>query len=118
MFGGFATLLWVGAILCFVAYGIQTLQAEEGDEVPADNVTFMTVLWILRPAITIKPNSCTWELFWQQSSLSRVLFHTTRSVSAADVLCLQLTGLYFAGRPSLQHHEILPYPFSARMQGD
>jgi len=29
LFGGFATLLWIGAILCFIAYGIQEATEEE-----------------------------------------------------------------------------------------
>lgn len=35
LFGGFAILLWIGAILCFLAYSIQV--ATE-DEAPNDNV--------------------------------------------------------------------------------
>lgn len=35
LFGGFAMLLWIGAILCFVAY---TIQATSFDEPPDDNV--------------------------------------------------------------------------------
>ena len=31
LFGGFATLLWVGAILCFMAYGIQTTSQPNPD---------------------------------------------------------------------------------------
>jgi hypothetical protein len=38
MFGGFATLLWLGAILCFIAFAVQSSQADDGDEVPPDNV--------------------------------------------------------------------------------
>ncbi|NXS07251.1 AT1A1 ATPase, partial [Neodrepanis coruscans] len=29
LFGGFSLLLWIGAILCFLAYGIQSLMGEE-----------------------------------------------------------------------------------------
>ena len=29
LFGGFATLLWIGAILCFIAYSIQEATEEE-----------------------------------------------------------------------------------------
>ena len=29
LFGGFSTLLWIGAILCFLAYGIQAASEEE-----------------------------------------------------------------------------------------
>lgn len=36
LFGGFAMLLWIGAILCFVAYSIQS---SSQDDVPADNVS-------------------------------------------------------------------------------
>lgn len=33
LFGGFALLLWIGAILCFIAYSIQASTVEE----PADD---------------------------------------------------------------------------------
>ena len=36
LFGGFAMLLWVGGLLCFVAYSIQ---ASTFDDVPDDNVS-------------------------------------------------------------------------------
>lgn len=36
LFGGFAMLLWIGAILCFVAYAIQATSFEEP---PDDNVS-------------------------------------------------------------------------------
>ena len=36
MFGGFALLLWIGAILCFVAYSIQ---ASTYEDPPGDNVS-------------------------------------------------------------------------------
>jgi len=35
LFGGFALLLWLGAILCFIAYSIQ---ASAMEHVPGDNV--------------------------------------------------------------------------------
>jgi hypothetical protein len=35
MFGGFAMLLWLGAVLCFVAHGISVATYEEA---PNDNV--------------------------------------------------------------------------------
>jgi len=35
MFGWFNILLWAGAVLCFIAYGIQS---HVQDEVPPDNV--------------------------------------------------------------------------------
>ena len=36
LFGGFAMLLWIGAILCFIAYSIQ---ASAMENVPGDNVS-------------------------------------------------------------------------------
>ncbi|EGD77429.1 sodium/potassium-transporting ATPase subunit alpha-1 [Salpingoeca rosetta] len=44
MVGGFATLLWIGAILCFIAYGIQVSQADSGESVSADNLYLGIVL--------------------------------------------------------------------------
>lgn len=37
LFGGFALLLWIGAILCFIAYSIQV---STEDDPPGDNVSF------------------------------------------------------------------------------
>jgi sodium/potassium-transporting ATPase subunit alpha len=46
MFGGFATLLWIGAVLCFIAYGVQVgnvdPESEEGP--PQDNLYLGIVL--------------------------------------------------------------------------
>jgi len=42
MFGGFAILLWIGAVLCFLAYSIQATTSEDppGDNVCIVGVTF------------------------------------------------------------------------------
>lgn len=40
MFGGFAMLLWLGAILCFIAHTITVLTYEEA---PNDNVRSMSM---------------------------------------------------------------------------
>ena len=37
LFGGFAMLLWAGALLCFIAYGIQVATEEEP---PSDYVSW------------------------------------------------------------------------------
>ena len=44
MFGGFAMLLWLGAILCFIAHGISVATYEEA---PNDNVRkyFMVIFF-------------------------------------------------------------------------
>ncbi|XP_055338913.1 sodium/potassium-transporting ATPase subunit alpha-B-like isoform X2 [Paramacrobiotus metropolitanus] len=41
LFGGFSLLLWVGAVLCFIAYGVT---AAREDEPPADNLYLGIVL--------------------------------------------------------------------------
>lgn len=38
LFGGFAMLLWIGALLCFLAYSIQ---ASSFDDAVDDNVSFI-----------------------------------------------------------------------------
>lgn len=40
LFGGFALLLWIGAILCFIAYSIQASTVEE----PADDNLFLGIV--------------------------------------------------------------------------
>lgn len=43
LFGGFALLLWIGAILCFIAYSIQASTVEE----PADdNVSIYSTFYL------------------------------------------------------------------------
>lgn len=41
LFGGFSMLLWIGAILCYIAY---TIQASAMEDVPGDNVSTCTNL--------------------------------------------------------------------------
>lgn len=40
LFGGFAMLLWIGAVLCFVAYSIQASTSEE----PADDNLYLGIV--------------------------------------------------------------------------
>uniref|UniRef100_A0A673MFP8 Sodium/potassium-transporting ATPase subunit alpha n=1 Tax=Sinocyclocheilus rhinocerous TaxID=307959 RepID=A0A673MFP8_9TELE len=40
LFGGFSTLLWIGAILCFLAYGIQAVYEEE----PANDNLYLGIV--------------------------------------------------------------------------
>lgn len=40
LFGGFALLLWIGAVLCFVAYSIQASTSEE----PADDNLYLGIV--------------------------------------------------------------------------
>ena len=43
LFGGFAMLLWIGAILCFIAYSIQASAFEE----PPDDNLYLGKLYLL-----------------------------------------------------------------------
>ena len=45
LFGGFSMLLWIGAVLCFLAYGIQVATEEEPQN---DNVSTIVLVWIVR----------------------------------------------------------------------
>ena len=49
LFGGFAMLLWIGAILCFIAYSIQ---ASAFEEPPDDNLYLGTLLFSLASVYT------------------------------------------------------------------
>lgn len=51
LFGGFSILLWIGAILCFLAYGIQ---AAMEDEPSNDNVSWDA--WPLDQPLTLSSN--------------------------------------------------------------
>lgn len=54
LFGGFALLLWIGAILCFIAYSIQASTVEE----PADDNLFLGI--VLAAVVIVTGNSsCT-----------------------------------------------------------
>ena len=43
LFGGFSLMLWIGALLCFVAYGIEYGQVH--GTVPGDNVRWFISSW-------------------------------------------------------------------------
>lgn len=47
LFGGFAMLLWVGAFLCWIAYGVQLSQLEDDEEATADNLYLGIVLAVV-----------------------------------------------------------------------
>ena len=58
LFGGFSMLLWVGAILCYVAYAIEVAN---NPDVLGDNVTRLSSFVMM--SLNLKcylNNSCTW----------------------------------------------------------
>ncbi|KAH3704300.1 sodium/potassium-transporting ATPase subunit alpha-like [Dreissena polymorpha] len=63
MFGGFSLLLWVGAILCYIAYAIQASQMED---VPGDNL----YLGIVLTAVVVVTGCFS---YYQDSKSSRIM---------------------------------------------
>ncbi|KOB76210.1 putative sodium pump alpha subunit, partial [Operophtera brumata] len=63
LFGGFALLLWIGAILCFIAYGIQASTVEE----PADDNLY---LGIVLSAVVIVTGIFS---YYQESKSSKIM---------------------------------------------
>lgn len=66
LFGGFSMLLWIGAILCFLAYGIRSATEEEP---PNDDVSHVATgaLWPPRPSlflVTLSPSSSLQSSGW------------------------------------------------------
>ncbi|CAH8866449.1 unnamed protein product [Trichobilharzia szidati] len=63
LFGGFSMLLWIGAILCFIAYGIQR---SSGDDDTKDNLYLGIVL-----AAVVVITGC--FSYYQESKSSRIM---------------------------------------------
>ncbi|XP_056626461.1 sodium/potassium-transporting ATPase subunit alpha-1-like [Triplophysa dalaica] len=63
LFGGFQTLLWIGAFLCFFAYTIQAISEEEP---PNDNLYLGLVL-----AFVVTANGC--FSYYQEAKSSRIM---------------------------------------------
>ncbi|XP_067129300.1 sodium/potassium-transporting ATPase subunit alpha-like [Centruroides vittatus] len=63
LFGGFALLLWIGAILCFVAYSIQAASLEEA---PDDNLYLGIVL-----SVVVIVTGC--FSYYQESKSSKIM---------------------------------------------
>lgn len=70
LFGGFAMLLWIGAILCFVAYSIQASTSEE----PSDDNLY---LGIVLSAVVIVTGIFS---YYQVSDLKTLTLETLRNV--------------------------------------
>lgn len=58
LFGGFSLLLWIGAILCYIAYSIQTSAYEDppGDNVSALILAVMQLLLVVHLLILLLPH--------------------------------------------------------------
>lgn len=63
LFGGFALLLWIGAILCFIAYSIQASTSEE----PSDDNLFLGIVLaavVIVTGIFSYYQVCVWQIFF------------------------------------------------------
>ena len=75
LFGGFAMLLWIGAVLCFIAYSIQASQMEN---VPGDNVSYLNTYEYLHTVEAAEPWHLTYQTIWAlhqgKTQISRISF--------------------------------------------
>ena len=76
LFSGFACLLWVGAILCFVAYGIQATAYEE----PPDDNLYLGV--VLTAVVTV-----TGIFSYYQESKSAAIMESFKNLVPQYALC-------------------------------
>ena len=60
LFGGFSTLLWIGAILCFIAYTIQMTKQEDAQ---GDNVSAIYYMF----AAFLMSNICIFPIYFLRS---------------------------------------------------
>lgn len=85
LFGGFALLLWIGAILCFIAYGIQASTVEE----PADDNLY---LGIVLAAVVIVTGIFSYYQVCQADVAARIAQHFARS-KTTNTPMLSLAGI-------------------------
>jgi sodium/potassium-transporting ATPase subunit alpha len=78
LFGGFAMLLWLGAVLCFVAYGIQASTMEEP---PDDNL----YLGIVLTAVVVITGCFS---YYQESKSSKIM-ESFKNMVPQYALCLR-----------------------------
>lgn len=72
LFGGFALLLWIGAILCFIAYGIQASTVEE----PADDNLYLGI--VLAAVVIVTGNSIFCIRLFYKNCIKRTKYIVTK----------------------------------------
>ncbi|GFU20918.1 hypothetical protein NPIL_370131, partial [Nephila pilipes] len=85
LFGGFALLLWIGAILCFIAYSIQ---AGTFEEPPDDNVCYWFSLKRTKCSSIYHPDFP--PFLHERSDEKRWMTSSHRIVAIADLLTLRI----------------------------
>merc|ERR1712073_163367 len=78
LFGGFAMLLWLGAVLCFLAYGIQASAYEE----PPDDNLYLGI--VLTAVVTV-----TGVFSYYQESKSAKIMESFKNLVPQYALCLR-----------------------------
>lgn len=101
LFGGFSLLLWIGAILCFIAYSIQ---ASAYDDPPGDNVSAFICSKIRIFLIILRLNSRIIDVHLEKKWKYWIYVNWPVSLSISVVLGYSVDGC----RVSYWHFLILP----------
>uniref|UniRef100_A0A8C1RLK8 Sodium/potassium-transporting ATPase subunit alpha n=1 Tax=Cyprinus carpio TaxID=7962 RepID=A0A8C1RLK8_CYPCA len=70
LFGGFSILLWIGAVLCFFAYGIQAATEDEGTGLNLSGSCFRLYLGVVLSAVVIITGCFS---YYQEAKSSRIM---------------------------------------------
>ena len=107
LFGGFAMLLWFGAILCFVAYGIQASTMEKP---PDDNLYLGIVLTVVVVVTGI--------FSYYQESKSAAIMESFKNMVPQYALCLRDGEKVTITAAELTLGDIIEVKFGDRMPAD
>ncbi len=107
LFGGFAMLLWLGAVLCFVAYGIQASTMEEP---PDDNL----YLGIVLTAVVV----ITGIFSYYQESKSSKIMESFKNMVPQYALCLRDGEKVTIKADELTLGDIIEVKFGDRIPAD
>ena len=107
LFGGFAMLLWIGAILCFVAY---TIQASAFEEPPDDNL----YLGIVLTAVVVVTGIFS---YYQESKSSKIM-ESFKNLVPQFALCLRNGEKITIKAEELTIGDIIEVKFGDRIPAD
>ena len=107
LFGGFAMLLWLGAVLCFVAYGIQ---ASTQEQPPDDNL----YLGIVLTAVVV----ITGVFSYYQESKSSKIMESFKNMVPQYALCLREGEKLTIKAEELTLGDIIEVKFGDRLPAD
>merc|ERR1711981_115069 len=107
LFGGFATLLWVGAILCFVAYSIRASAYEE----PPDDNLYLGI--VLSAVVTV-----TGIFSYYQEAKSAKIMESFKNMVPQYALCLRDGEKLTMTASELTIGDIIEVKFGDRIPAD